>query len=170
MMEGRISGEPERTNIQSETGLIPFSRLKRPNSANGHTEFETNPDFPDESDRRSDKQDEIDGGLTAWMVVLGAWCAMMPSMGLLNTLAVLEAWMTTHELKDVPKSTAAWVFSGYSFFLYFCGAQVGPVFDAHHIRFVIVPGSVGIVAALIFLSFSTGMTASNPVNKYRAVH
>jgi MFS family permease len=100
-----------------------------------------------------------DGGWHAWTIVLGSWCAMIPSMGLLNTLAVLEAWLTENELKDVPKSTTGWIFSCYAFFLYFCGAQVGPIFDAYDIKVLIIPGSIGIVLSLIFLSFSTGECA-----------
>lgn len=123
----------------------------------GQEAIELTTDVTEENERPINDDGEIDGGLKAWMVVVGAWCAMLPSMGLLNTLAVLEAWLTTHELKDTPESTAVWVFSGYSFFLYFCGALVGPIFDAHNLRFVIVPGSVGIVVGLIFFSFSTGM-------------
>lgn len=105
----------------------------------------------------NDVAERIDGGLQAWTVVLGAWCAMVPSMGLLNTLAILEAWLTEHELEHVSKSTAGWIFSSYAFFLYFCGAQVGPIFDAHDVKWLIVPGSVGIFASLILLSFSEGI-------------
>lgn len=72
---------------------------------------------------RAEKYPE--GGLQAWLVVLGAWCAMVPSMGLLNTLAILQAWLGEHDLHDVPESKIAWIFSCYAFFLYFCGAQVG---------------------------------------------
>lgn len=50
---------------------------------------------------------------------------MVPSMGLLNTLAILQAWLGEHDLRDVPESKIAWIFSCYAFFLYFCGAQVG---------------------------------------------
>lgn len=66
-----------------------------------------------------------EGGKDAWLVVAGAWCAMIPSMGVLNTLAVLQAWVSEHELQGLPESTIGWVFSTYAFFLYFCGAQVG---------------------------------------------
>ncbi|KAF9872747.1 hypothetical protein CkaCkLH20_09610 [Colletotrichum karsti] len=73
-------------------------------------------------------------------------------MGLLNTLAVLQAWVAEHELHGLPESTIGWIFSTYGFFLYFCGAQVGPVFDAHDVRFLVVPGCVGIVAAVMLMS------------------
>jgi hypothetical protein len=71
-----------------------------------------------------------EGGTQAWLVVLGAWCAMVPSMGLLNTLAILEAWVSTNELSNMAPSTIGWIFSCYGFFLYFCGAQVGMLRDA----------------------------------------
>lgn len=66
-----------------------------------------------------------EGGTQAWLVVLGAWCAMIPSMGLLNTLAILEAWVASDELPAMETSTIGWIFSCYAFLLYFCGAQVG---------------------------------------------
>ncbi|KAH7184565.1 major facilitator superfamily domain-containing protein [Fusarium flagelliforme] len=96
-----------------------------------------------------------EGGTKAWLTVLGAWCAMVPSMGLLNTHAVLQAWIIEHELKGLPESQIGWIFSCYAFFLYLCGAQVGPIFDAYDIRFLIIPGSIGIVLSLVFMSFST---------------
>ncbi|KAF4925712.1 MFS transporter asaE [Colletotrichum viniferum] len=94
-----------------------------------------------------------EGGKDAWLVVAGAWCAMIPSMGLLNTLAVLQAWVTEYELQGLPESTIGWVFSTYAFFLYFCGAQVGPIFDAHDVRYLVIPGCIGIVAAIMLMSF-----------------
>lgn len=72
-----------------------------------------------------DDQDYPEGGTRAWLVVVGAWCAMIPSMGLLNTLAVLQAWVLENELSHLPESTVGWIFGCYGFFLYFCGAQVG---------------------------------------------
>ncbi|KAJ5101685.1 oxalate/formate antiporter [Penicillium alfredii] len=66
-----------------------------------------------------------EGGLKAWSVVLGAWCAMIPSMGLLNSLGVLHAWTSTHQLKDYSESSIGWVCGAYGFFLYFAGAQAG---------------------------------------------
>lgn len=69
--------------------------------------------------------DYPEGGVRAWMVVVGAWCAMIPPMGLLNTLAVLQAWFSENELKGTAESTTGWIFSTYAFFITACGAQVG---------------------------------------------
>ncbi|OLN89249.1 Riboflavin transporter MCH5-like protein 20 [Colletotrichum chlorophyti] len=97
-----------------------------------------------------------EGGRDAWLVVFGAWCAMIPSMGLLNTMAVLQAWVAENELGGLPESTIGWIFSTYAFFLYFCGAQVGPIFDSYNVRYLVIPGCIGIVASLMLMSLCTG--------------
>lgn len=71
------------------------------------------------------EKDYPEGGLQAWSVVLGAWCAMVPSMGLLNSLGILHAWTSTHQLKDYSESSIGWIFGAYGFFLYLAGAQAG---------------------------------------------
>ncbi|GAB7328996.1 hypothetical protein MBLNU13_g00851t1 [Cladosporium sp. NU13] len=67
-------------------------------------------------------EDFPEGGWRAWSVVLGAWCAMIPSMGMLNTIGVLEAWIGENQLAALPKSQTAWVVSLYAFFLYIGGS------------------------------------------------
>jgi len=66
-----------------------------------------------------------EGGWRAWLVVLGAWCAMIPSMGMLNTIGVFDAWISENQLATLPKSQTAWVVSLYAFFLYIGGSCAG---------------------------------------------
>lgn len=66
-----------------------------------------------------------DGGWRAWGVVLGSWCAMVPSFGLMNTIGVLQAWLADHQLKDYSKASISWIFSLYVFFIYFGSIQIG---------------------------------------------
>ncbi|KAJ5625916.1 hypothetical protein N7510_002225 [Penicillium lagena] len=65
-----------------------------------------------------------DGGWRAWSVVLGSWCAMVPSFGLMNTIGVFESWLADHQLRDYSKASIGWIFSLYMFFLYFGSVQV----------------------------------------------
>ncbi|OJJ98863.1 hypothetical protein ASPACDRAFT_121602 [Aspergillus aculeatus ATCC 16872] len=104
-----------------------------------------------------DASDEAypEGGLRAWLVVLGSWCAMVPSMGLLNTISVLHAWTSTHQLSNYSESSVGWIFGVFSFFLYFAGAQVGPIFDSHGPLPVVIPGSIGLIVAVFCFSAST---------------
>lgn len=46
-------------------------------------------------------------------------------MGLLNTVGVLQAWVSEHQLHGYSESNIGWIFSAYAFFLYIGGAQVG---------------------------------------------
>jgi hypothetical protein len=74
------------------------------------------------------EEDEYpEGGVQAWLVVLGAWCAMVPSTGMINTFGVLQAWVAQHELASYSESAVGWIFSIHAFIVYFLGAQVGMV-------------------------------------------
>jgi hypothetical protein len=73
----------------------------------------------------SDHDQYPEGGLKAWSVVLGAWCAMIPSMGLLNSLGTLQPWTSTHQLKDYSESSIGWIYGAYTFFLYLGGVRFG---------------------------------------------
>ncbi|KAL4904121.1 hypothetical protein BDW74DRAFT_185784 [Aspergillus multicolor] len=89
-----------------------------------------------------------DGGLQAWLVVLGSWCAMVPSMGLLNTFGVLHAWTSKHQLSTYSESKIGWIFGTYAFFLYFGAAQIGPIFDSRGVLPVVLPGSIGLIISI----------------------
>lgn len=85
---------------------------------------------PGDCDVLSD--DYPDGGLRAWGVVLGAWCALVPAFGIVNTVGVLEQWLSEHQLSQYPKSTVSWIFSLWIFFFYLGGVQVGMLFFFFH--------------------------------------
>ncbi|KAJ5179566.1 hypothetical protein N7492_002776 [Penicillium capsulatum] len=93
-----------------------------------------------------------EGDLKAWSVVLGAWCAVAPAMGLLDSLGTLHAWTSTHQLKDYSESSIGLIYGVYTFFLFLGGAQFGIIL--HRPLYVVVPGSVGKVLFLGFLSLS----------------
>ncbi|KAK2764124.1 hypothetical protein FQN53_007056 [Emmonsiellopsis sp. PD_33] len=90
-------------------------------------------------------------GREAWLVVLGAWCAMLPPMGLLNSLGTLHAWTSSNQLHGYSDSSIGWIYGGYGFFLYLAGAQAGPIFDSYGPSFSTV---LRTEYYQIFLSFS----------------
>lgn len=87
------------------------------------------PNQPENEHRQPPNTDNVEdfpeGGWRAWSVVLGAWCAMIPSMGMLNTIGILDAWIGENQLAALPKSQTAWVVSLYAFFLYIGGSCAG---------------------------------------------
>jgi MFS family permease len=96
-----------------------------------------------------------EGGLEAWLVVLGCWASLTAGMGLLNVLSSLHAWISTHQLASYSSSSVGWIFSTFPFFLYFAGVQIGPIFDVYGPRVLVIAGSIGLVTSLMCLSVST---------------
>ncbi|KAI0410814.1 major facilitator superfamily domain-containing protein [Xylaria grammica] len=82
------------------------------------------------------------GGLRAWLVVLGAWSGLAASLG-------------RELLPDKSPSTIGWIFGVYAFMTWFCGAQVGPTFDAKGPRGLLIAGSLCTLVGVFALSFST---------------
>ncbi|KAF2753139.1 MFS general substrate transporter [Pseudovirgaria hyperparasitica] len=102
--------------------------------------------------------DEItypEGGLRAWLVVFGSFCGMFASFGMMNTQGVFQAYLFEHQLSEYSESAIGWIFSVYTFLSFFCGIQIGPIFDAKGPRLLIFSGSVLIVLSMLLFSFST---------------
>lgn len=103
------------------------------------TQQETNFDFPE-------------GGLQAWLVVFGSFCAMLSVFGLINTAAVFESYLSTNQLSEYKSDQIGWIFSLYLFMVFFVGIQVGPIFDRYGPRIVVAIGGVLIAGSLLLFS------------------
>lgn len=97
-----------------------------------------------------------EGGLQAWLVVAGSWFAMIASMGLMNSIAVFQAYTLSHQLKDLSEGTVGWIFSIYTWLAFFGGVYIGPVFDKYGPKWLVTAGCVCTVSALVGMSFCTG--------------
>ncbi|KAJ5601440.1 hypothetical protein N7510_010974 [Penicillium lagena] len=96
-----------------------------------------------------------EGGLQAWLVVLGCFCGLFGSLGLINTIATFQAYIQTHQLKDYSTGSTGWIFGMYTFLTFFCGIQIGPIFDARGPRLLILAGSICQMVMVICLGFCT---------------
>ncbi|CAK7219338.1 hypothetical protein SEUCBS140593_003856 [Sporothrix eucalyptigena] len=96
-----------------------------------------------------------ESGLQAWLVVLGAWLALFSSLGILNSLATFQSYVTTHQLVAVSQGTIGWIFSLNAFICFFAGVYIGPIFDKYGPRWLVLAGTLCLVASLVLLSFCT---------------
>ncbi|EFY93166.1 MFS monocarboxylate transporter, putative [Metarhizium acridum CQMa 102] len=94
-----------------------------------------------------------EGGMRAWLVVLGAWFALMSAMGLMNTVAIFQAYTLSHQLKGHSEGTVGWIFSVYNFLAFFCGVYIGPVFDKYGPRWLVIAGCITTVTGVVCMSF-----------------
>lgn len=110
----------------------------------------------DAASTAGDGESYPEGGLRAWLVVLGAWLALLSSLGLMNTLATFQTYVTTHQLSHYDEGTVGWIFSIYTFVVFFGGLFIGPLFDKHGPRWLVLTGTVSVGASLMLFSVSTG--------------
>ncbi|RAL64001.1 hypothetical protein DID88_003189 [Monilinia fructigena] len=104
------------------------------------------------SDEAFDKEDDNDdfpeGGLKGWSVVVGSFCGSFSVFGILNSSGILLEYFSTHQLKDYDTSQIGWIFGLSLFLTFFCGAPIGPIFDAYGPRVLIFSGSILTLALL----------------------
>jgi len=97
-----------------------------------------------------------EGGLEAWLVVLGSWCGLVAALGILNSIGTLQTYVSRHQLSNYTEGTVGWIFSLYTALVFFCGIYIGPLFDKYGPRWLIGPGSVAVIAAVMITSICTG--------------
>jgi hypothetical protein len=115
----------------------------------------------DAASSAGDGESYPEGGLRAWLVVLGTWLALLSSLGLMNTLATFQTYLTENQLRDYDEGTVGWIFSLYTFVVFFGGLFIGPIFDKHGPRWLVLTGTVFVGASMMLFSISTGKAISN---------
>ena len=132
-----------------------ISALDKPNrSLPNHTEepiaIEKN-----ESPDQAEAQDFPEGGLRAWLVVLGSFSGMTASFGVLNSAGTFQVYLSMNQLAHESPSAVGWIFSLYAFLTFFCGVQIGPIFDAYGPRWLVFAGTVCLVGGMFGAAEST---------------
>ena len=102
-----------------------------------------------------------EGGMKAWGVVIGAWSGMIASFGILNTVGTFQAYLSQHQLAYHSPGSIGWIFSIFAFLTFFCGVQIGPIFDAKGSRDLVAAGTVCLFAGLMGTADSTSMVTQS---------
>ena len=95
-----------------------------------------------------------DGGLVAWVQVLGSWCVLFCTFGLVNSFGVYQAYYET-SLEGASASAISWVGSIQGALLLCCGVVAGPLFDAGYFRPLLWSGLSLVIAGQLATSFCT---------------
>ncbi|OJJ35492.1 hypothetical protein ASPWEDRAFT_155349 [Aspergillus wentii DTO 134E9] len=96
-----------------------------------------------------------EGGLQAWLVVFGSFMGLFGSLGLVNSVGTFQAYIEENQLKDYSSGSNGWIFGMYAFLTFFCGVQIGPIFDAKGPRFLVLAGSILVIVQMIAIGFCT---------------
>ncbi|KAF2687120.1 MFS general substrate transporter [Lentithecium fluviatile CBS 122367] len=96
-----------------------------------------------------------DGGLWAWLQVLGGFFLLFNSWGIINTFGSYQAYYETDLLSSSNSSAISWIGSLQAFLLLFVGCLTGPVYDAGYFRTLLLSGSFFLVLGQMMLSLCT---------------
>lgn len=96
-----------------------------------------------------------DGGLMAWSVVVGGWCAMFVSVGWNNAAGVFQTIYETNFLQEYDASSIGWIISLQTFFMFVSAPITGKAFDSYGPRWIIAIGSLMQVLGVMMMSLST---------------
>jgi MFS family permease len=93
-----------------------------------------------------------DGGLQAWLQVLGSAAILVNTWGLINSFGVFQAFYEMNILKDRPPSDISWIGSLQASLLFFTGVFSGGLYDAGYFRTLVVVGLFLIVSGMFMTS------------------
>lgn len=74
----------------------------------------------------------------------------------MNTIGIFQAYLATNQLASYDEQAIGWIFSVYVFLSFFCGVQIGPVFDAHGPRLIVAAGTVFLLLSAFLMGECTG--------------
>ena len=96
-----------------------------------------------------------DGGLVAWLQVVGGFSLFFNTWGLMNTFGVFQTYYESGALFVASSSSISWIGSTQSFLALFMGIVVGPIYDRGYLRALLCVGSFLVVFGLMMLSLCT---------------
>ena len=146
------------SGIQAGPAPVPYPPIEYIPSNRSTSKSNGKETIPDQDDEASSPYPE--GGLKAWSVVFGSFSGMTASFGVLNSVGTFQAYLSTHQLAQESPSSVGWIFSLLAFLTFFCGVQIGPVFDAKGPRWLVAAGSVLLFAGMMGVAESTSKLAS----------
>lgn len=92
------------------------------------------------------------GGVQAWLQVLGSWSTLVATWGLVNSFGVFQTFYETDLLSTESASSISWIGSLQASLLMLVGVVVGPLYDAGYFRHLLLAGQFLLVFGMFMTS------------------
>lgn len=102
---------------------------------------------------RTERHNFPEGGLKAYLTVVGAFMTLACTFGQLSAFGTFQAWYASHQLQHLPASTISWIGSLQFWVFFFSGATIGRLFDAYGPTLLMITGTLCCLASTITTSF-----------------
>lgn len=115
------------------------------------------PPAPSPSPQQTTVSPPPDGGLQAWLQVLGSFAVMVATWGLVNTFGVYQTYYETSAMlvPRVSASAISWIGSVQASLLLVLGLVSGPLYDAGHFRSTLTLGLALVSLGMFLTSLAT---------------
>lgn len=130
---------------------IPAQEIQQSVAANGGHANAT----PHSGSQPSEADQPPDGGLRAWLQVVGSWVILVDTWGLVNTFGVFQTYYERVLLPGVSASDISWIGSMQAALLMIVGPISGSLYDAGYFRPLLLVGIVLIVLGQAMTSLAT---------------
>jgi MFS family permease len=80
---------------------------------------------------------------------------MLCSLGIANSLATLQFFISEHQLVSYTSSQIGWIFSIRTFLTFALGIYTGPLFDVYGPQWLVLSGSIRVVLMIFLLGICT---------------
>ncbi|KAF9009169.1 MFS general substrate transporter [Hymenopellis radicata] len=96
-----------------------------------------------------------DGGLKAYLTVLGASFALFSGFGQMNAFGTFQTHYEQNQLAHLAPFTISWIGSLQLWVFFVSGAPIGIAFDAYGPRVLMIAGTICYILSLMLTSIST---------------
>ncbi|KAI1208463.1 putative MFS monocarboxylate transporter [Annulohypoxylon truncatum] len=134
-----------QSDITLENGIIP--------SDESHNRNEEKLQFAEVA--VLDEDAPPDGGLEAWLQVVGSYSLYFNTWGTINTFGVYQTYYEDELLQHMSPSAISWIGSLQSFLLLAVGVVSGPLYDAGHLRLLLCAGLLLVTLGMMMTSLCT---------------
>lgn len=138
--------------IEEEVATHSFSKYKDKVEADGEkgagSPAERAQELAEDEDDDEGGIEYPEGGLEAYLVVIGSFFSLVIAFGIMNTAGAIQAYLKQHQLAHQNQSSIGWVFSVYYFFSFGGGIYSGAIFDFKGAKIPMVLGTVFLVGGL----------------------
>ena len=92
------------------------------------------------------------GGVVAWLQVVGSWIIFFNTLGILNSYGQFQTLYETDILRDETSSNISWIGSVQFFLCFVTCIFTGPIWDAGHLHVLLITGTILGVFGLMMVS------------------
>ncbi|KAK2464066.1 hypothetical protein APHAL10511_003896 [Amanita phalloides] len=144
----KIRGRTRKNNAQTEFDGVDE---KDPKTLQNYVPDSKAGDEKEEED--DDDDDEYpDGGLKAWLVVLGGLLNTFSAFGFISSWGIFQAYYQHTILKDESPANIAWIASIQYALVLLPNILVGRLFDLGYFRSILVTSSIALVVATLLVA------------------